>query len=163
MDENPDFSRSDIEMEDAEISNKWQSVPNSFKKYLDDTFVKDPYKYSPEEEDEEWDPEYSPLSNEPSKYMDSGKDKEMELEKFESEDTGVSYSFYDSEVSSEEDAEEGATTMYAIVSPEFDGELANHKVVVFKDAFKKAKLDEAIEVEIDGVRDFVPKSALRLI
>lgn len=163
MDENPDFSISDIEMEDAEISNKWQSVPNSFKKYLDDTFVKDPYKYSPEEEDEEWDPEYSPLSNKPSKYMDSEKEKEMELEKFESEDTGISFSFYDSEVSSEEHDEEGAPKMYAIVSPEFDGELANHKVVVFQDAFENANLDEAIEVEVDGVRDFVPKSALRLI
>jgi len=171
MYENPDYSRKGIEMEveDAEISNKWQSVPNSFKKYLDDTFVKDPYKYSPDEEDdEEWDPEYNPLSSEPSKFMGMSSEDKMDLEKFESEDSGISYSFYKSDDSEEHEEHEGheeleGTQMYAIVSPEFDGELANHKVIVFQDAFENANLDEAVEVEINGVRDFVPKSSLRLI
>lgn len=162
IDENPDFSRSNIEMEDAEIANKWESVPNSFKKYLDDTFVKDPYKYSPEDEDEEWEPEYNPLSSEPSMYMDSEMENEEEVEVEESEESGVSYSFYDTESSEEEDEFEGAK-MYAIVIPGYHGDLENQKVVVDKEAFENAALDEAVEVELDGIYDFVPKSALRLI
>lgn len=166
--ENSDFSRRDIEMEDAEIQKKWDSVPNSFKKYLDDTFVKDPYKYSPEDdENEEWEPEYDVLSNEPSKFMNSefGDEEEMELEKFEeSEDMGVSYSFYNSDNSNDSgnsDLED--TQMYAVVSPDYDGDLASATVVVFQDAFENASLDEAVEVEIDGELAFVPKYALILI
>ena len=162
IDENPDFSRTDIEMEDAEIANKWESVPHSFKKYLDDTFVKDPYKYSPDEDNEEWEPEYSPLTSEPSMYMDAETEIEEESEVEESEETGVSYSFYNSETPEEESELEG-TQMYAIVSPEFEGELANKKVIVYQDTFENAMLDEAVEVELDGIFDFVPKSALRLI
>lgn len=160
--ENPDFTRTDIEMEDAEIANKWETVPHSFKKYLDDTFVKDPYKYSPEEDGEEWEPEYSPLTSEPSMYMDAETEIEEESEVEESEESGVSYSFYTNETPEEESELEG-TQMYAIVSPEFEGDLANHKVIVHQDAFENAMLDEAVEVEIDGIIDFVPKSALRLI
>ena len=163
--ENSDFSRRDIEMEDAEIQKKWDSVPNSFKKYLDDTFVKDPYKFSPEDdEDEEWEPEYNPLSNDPSKFMNSdvNSEEEMELEKFEeSEDMGVSYSFYDADNSDSSDLED--TQMYAVVSPDYDGDLASSTVVVFQDAFENASLDEAGEVEIDGESAFVPKYALILI
>jgi hypothetical protein len=166
--ENSDFSRSDIEMEDAEIEKKWSSVPNSFKKYLDDTFVKDPYKYSPEgEDDEEWEPEYEPLSNKPSKFMDSELDseEELELEKFEeSEDTGVSYTFYNSSnVQKSSDFDLGDNEMYAVVSPDFEGDLANATVVVFQDDFERASLDEAIQVEVDGEFAFVPKYALILI
>lgn len=163
--ENPDFSRTDIEMEDAEIANKWETVPNSFKKYLDDTFVKDPYKYSPEENDEEWEPEYSPLTSEPSMYMDAETEIEEESEveeSEESEESGVSYSFYNHETPEEESELEG-TQMYAVVSPKFEGDLANQKVIVYQDAFENAMLDEAVAVEIDGIIDFVPKSALRLI
>jgi hypothetical protein len=163
IDENPDFSRTDIEMEDAKIANKWETVPNSFKKYLDDTFVKDPYKYSPGEDNEEWEPEYNPLTSEPSMYMDAKTEIEEESEVEESEEAGVSYSFYNSETPEEEESELEGTQMYAIVSPEFDGELANKKVIVYQDTFENAMLDEAIEVELDGIFDFVPKSSLRLI
>ena len=161
--ENPDFSRTDIEMEDAEIANKWETVPNSFKKYLDDTFVKDPYKYSPEEDGEEWEPEYSPLTSEPSMYMDAETEMEEESEVEESEESGVSYSFYNHENPEEEESELEGTQMYAVVSPKFEGDLANQKVIVYQDAFENAMLDEAVAVEIDGIIDFVPKSALRLI
>lgn len=160
--ENPDFTRTDIEMEDAEIANKWESVPLSFKKYLDDTFVKDPYKYSPEEDGEEWEPEYSPLTSEPSMYMDAETEMEEESEVEESEESGVSYSFYNHETPEEESELEG-TQMYAVVSPKFEGDLANQKVIVYQDSFENAMLDEAVAVEIDGIIDFVPKSALRLI
>lgn len=168
IDENPDFSRSDIEMEDAEIANKWESVPNSFKRYLDDTFVKDPYKYSPEEDGEEWDPEYNPLSSEPSMYMDSELEMEEEEDVVETFDdsvqSGTSYSFYDDGEEEEYDDDEmDGAQMYAIVIPGYHEDLTNQKVRVNKHAFENANLDEAVEVEIDGIYDFVPKLALRLI
>ena len=96
-------------------------------------------------------------------YMDAETEIEEESEVEESEEAGVSYSFYNTETPEEEGSELEGTQMYAIVSPEFEGDLANKKVIVYQDAFENAMLDEAIEVEIDGIFDFVPKSDLRLI
>ena len=166
--ENPDYSKRDVEMEDAEFAHKWESVPNSFKKYLDDSFVKDPYKYSPEgndEEDEEWEPEYNPLSNKPTKFMDSEVEDDMEdMEEIEEmEDSSVSYSLYNTDADEEEDQTFSDAQMYAIVIPGYNDELSNQKVIVNKSTFENAMLDEAIEIEFDGIYDFVPKAALRLI
>jgi hypothetical protein len=166
--ENPDYSKRDVEMEDAEFANKWESVPNSFKKYLDDSFVKDPYRYSPEgkdEEDEEWEPEYNVLSSKPSKFMDSEVEDDMEdMEEIEEmEDSSVSYSLYNTDAEEEEDQTFSDAQMYAIVIPGYNDELSNQKVIVNKSTFENAMLDEAIEIEFDGMYDFVPKSALRLI
>lgn len=208
IDENPDYSKEEPMMKDMEIARKWSSVPHSFKKYLDDTLVKDPYKFSPGEEDEDWDPEYSPLDSHPEKYMDTELDQEIEIEakkktmgklgetetqpvptkpvvkpsrptrpspsnppqpaeKVEpkaSSPFGVSgLKFYSSpeEVGGEiEMIEEPMPKMTFVVSDMHDGDLSGKEVLVNMDQYEMANEDDAIEIEIDGVYDFVPKCEL---
>lgn len=102
LDDDSDYVRSEPTMRDLEIAQKFSSVSNGYKKYLDDTFIDDPYKYSPDQDGKEWDPEYSPLDNNPSKFMDSEMDSEYKLSSSEVEATpsmkhefNRQHSFYD--------------------------------------------------------------------
>jgi hypothetical protein len=81
----------------------------------------------------------------------------------EMEDSSVSYSLYNTDADEEEDQTFSDAQMYAIVIPGYNDELSNQKVIVNKSTFENAMLDEAIEIEFDGIYDFVPKAALRLI
>lgn len=208
IDENPDFSKEEPLMKDMEIARKWSSVPHSFKKYLDDSMVKDPYKYSPSGEDEDWDPEYSPLDSKPSKFMDTELDQEIEIEKEESEikrlgetetkpvpvkpivepsrptrpspsnppqpaekiepKASSPFDFSSIKLYSEPEnvetemelSKEAMPKVSFIVSDIYDGDLSGKEVLVDMDEYEMANENDAIEIEIDGIYDFVPKCDL---
>jgi hypothetical protein len=170
IEENPDYSKEEPTMRDMEIAKKWSSVPNSFKKYLEDSLVKDPYRYSPEEEDKEWDPEYSPLDSHPEKFMDTELDQE-EVEMKESDVKMKSMSplmssnikFYSEPEESEmemEIMEKPMPKVSFIVSDLHDGDLSGQEVFADEEEYEMANENDAIEIEINGIYDFIPKSEL---
>jgi hypothetical protein len=170
IEENPDYSKEEPTMRDMEIAKKWSSVPNSFKKYLEDSLVKDPYRYSPEEEDKEWDPEYSPLDSHPEKFMDTELDQE-EVEMKESDVKMKSMSplmssnikFYSEPEESEmemEIMEKPMPKVSFIVSDLHDGGLSGQEVFADEEEYEMANENDAIEIEINGIYDFIPKSEL---
>jgi hypothetical protein len=168
IDENPDYTNEEPTMKDMEIAQKWSSVPHSFKKYLEDTLVKDPYKYSPEEEDKEWEPEYSPTESHPEKFMDTELDQETEIkgEEIEEESKMKSpfvtskFKLYSEEPEVEVSTEEPINKISVVVTGMHNGDLVNKEVFVDEEKFEMASGDEAVEIEFEGMFDFVPKSDL---
>jgi len=202
IDDDVDYVDSEPTMRDIEISQKLSSVSKGYKKYLDDSFVKDPYKYSPEEDNADWDPEYNPNDSNPTRFMDNELEDEYKITKDEVEATpsmkseygdskfnsyndktefkvsskdalnakekDSDYVFYDDEMITPSaelpKSEYVGGKVKAMVDDTYDDDyLAGEEVLVDEDGYYNADLDEAVEIEMNGVFDFVPKKSINIL
>jgi hypothetical protein len=202
IDDDIDYVDSEPTMRDIEISQKLSSVSKGYKKYLDDSFVKEPYRYSPEEDNADWDPEYSPNDSNPTRFMDNELEDEYKITKDEVEATpsmkseygnskfnsyndktefkvsskdalnakekDSDYVFYDDEMitpNSELPKSKNVDgKVKAMVDDTYEDDyLAGEEVLVDEDGYYNADIDEAVEIEMNGVFDFVPKRSINIL
>ncbi len=152
VDDDVDYVRSEPTMRDLQIAQKFSSVSNGYKKYLDDTFLQDPYKYSPDQDGKEWDPEYSPLDSDASRFMDTELDSEYKISKEEASATpSMSHEFNHNGFSSYDDM--SITSKDALLAKEKDSDYTfyNHEFELPKEDLPQInRVGNKIKASVDG-------------